>query len=67
MPDGWRLWLEWQRTVAPDNTPEIAALEADSGRFLAYVRAVARRTDLGLEEPIVSIPPRYEKQPLLRR
>jgi SAM-dependent methyltransferase len=67
MPDGWRLWLEWQRTVAPDNTPEIAALEADAGRFLAYVRAVARRTDLGLEEPIVSIPPRYEKQPLLRR
>jgi SAM-dependent methyltransferase len=66
MPEGWRLWLEWQRAVAPHNAPEIAALEADAGRFLTYVRAVGRRTDLHLEEPIVSIPPRYEKHPLLR-
>lgn len=66
MPDGWRLWLDWQRAVAPHNVPEIAALEADAGQFLAYVRAVARRTDLRLEEPIASIPPRYEEQPLLR-
>jgi SAM-dependent methyltransferase len=66
MPEGWRLWLDWQRAVAPDNSVEIAALEADAGRLLAYVRAVARRTDLPLEEPIVSIPPRYEKHPLLR-
>ena len=66
MPDGWRLWLEWQRTVSPDNSVEIEALEADAGRFLGYVRAVARRTELELEEPIVSLPPHYEKQPLLR-
>jgi hypothetical protein len=45
---------------------EIEALEADAGRFLGYVRAVARRTELELEEPIVSIPPHYEPQPLLR-
>lgn len=66
MPEGWRLWLDWQHAVAPDNASEIAALEADGGRYLAYVRAVARRTDLVLDEPIVSIPPRYEKRPLLR-
>jgi hypothetical protein len=66
MPEGWRLWLDWQRAVAPDNASEIAALKADAGRYLAYVRAVARRTDLHLEEPIVSIAPRYEKLPLLR-
>ena len=66
MPDGWRLWLEWQRAVAPDNTPEIAALEADAGRFLGYVRAVGRRTDQHIDEPIVSIPSRYEARPLLR-
>ena len=65
MRDGWRLWLDWQRAAAPDNSVEIAALEADAGRFLTYVRAVARRTDLDLEEPIVSIPPHYEKRPLL--
>jgi cyclopropane fatty-acyl-phospholipid synthase-like methyltransferase len=66
MPDGWRLWLDWQRAVAPDNAPEIAAVEADAGRYLAYVRAVGRRTDLRLDEPLVSIPSRYEKHPLLR-
>jgi SAM-dependent methyltransferase len=66
MPEGWRLWLDWQLAVAPHNSSEIAALKADAGRCLAYVRAVARRTDLYLEEPIVSIPPRYEKRPLLR-
>jgi SAM-dependent methyltransferase len=56
MPDGWEAWLEWQRAVSPDNSVEIEALEADAGRFLGYVRAVARRTELELEEPIVSIP-----------
>ncbi len=66
MPDGWQAWLDWQRAVAPHNAVEIAALEADAGRFMAYVRAVARRTDEPLEEPIVSIPPRYEPRPLLR-
>ena len=66
MPDGWRLWLDWQRAVAPGNAPEIEALEADAGRFLGYVRAVGRRTELELDEPIVSIPSRYERQPLLR-
>jgi hypothetical protein len=56
MPDGWQLWLEWQRAVSPDNSVEIDALEADAGRLLGYVRAIARRTELELEEPIVSIP-----------
>ena len=66
LPDGWRLWLDWQRAVAPGNAPEIEALEADAGRLLTYVRAVGRRTELELDEPIVSIPPRYERQRLLR-
>ncbi|HEX6653331.1 MAG TPA: methyltransferase domain-containing protein, partial [Thermoleophilaceae bacterium] len=66
MPDGWRVWLSWQREVAPDNSVEIEALEADAGSFLGYVRAVARRTGLELEEPIVSITPHYERHPLLR-
>jgi hypothetical protein len=41
MRDGWRLWLDWQRAVAPNNTPEIAALDADAGRLPAYIRAIA--------------------------
>lgn len=66
MPDGWRHWLEWHKLVAPDNAVEIEALEADGGRYLGYFRLVGRRR-LGtqFEDPVVSIPARYEKQPLL--
>src|SRR4051812_32333711 len=32
MPDGWKVWLEWLRAIAPENLVEIAALEADRGR-----------------------------------
>ena len=60
MPDGWRLWLDWQRAVAPHNATEIATLEVDAGRWLTYVRVVARRTDLPLDEPITAVRPRYE-------
>jgi cyclopropane fatty-acyl-phospholipid synthase-like methyltransferase len=67
MPDGWRLWLEWQRTVCPENSVEIAAVEADAGRYLGYVRAIARRrADAKLEAPIVSIPSEYVHKALLR-
>ena len=66
MPEGWRLWSEWSRTVAPDNTVEFQALEADRGRNLGYVRAVGRRcADVKLDEPVVSIPAQYSKLPLL--
>jgi len=66
MPEGWRRWLAWQRAVAPDNRVEMDALEADRGRHLGYVRAVARRTDTAPDEPIISIPARYTAAPLLR-
>jgi len=65
MPDGWRRWLDWQHTASPDNGVEIEALTADAGRYLGYVRAVARRrTDQALDEPIVSIPVPYTEQPV---
>ena len=41
MADGWRLWADWQKAVSPDNATEIDAVEADAGRLLTYVRAVA--------------------------
>lgn len=66
LDEGWRLWLQWQRAVAPDNEPEIRALESDRGRHLGYVRAVARRRgDVVLDDPIVTIPVDYSRQPLL--
>jgi cyclopropane fatty-acyl-phospholipid synthase-like methyltransferase len=45
MTDGWKLWAYWQRAAWPDNTTEIAAVEADAGRYLTYIRAVARRRE----------------------
>jgi cyclopropane fatty-acyl-phospholipid synthase-like methyltransferase len=67
LPDGWQLWLDWHRAIAPDNAAEISALEDDRGRYLGYVRAVARRrADVHLEEPITSVPANYTKRPLLR-
>jgi hypothetical protein len=64
--DGWQLWKRWQQAVSPDNVVEIEALEADRGEYLGYVRAVGRRSDVDLEEPIISIPTSYTRQPLLR-
>jgi cyclopropane fatty-acyl-phospholipid synthase-like methyltransferase len=67
MDDGWRLWHKWHLAIAPDNTIEIEALEADKGRYLGYVRVVSRkRSDVETEEPILNIPSQYTHQPLLR-
>jgi cyclopropane fatty-acyl-phospholipid synthase-like methyltransferase len=67
MPDGWQSWLDWHHAIAPDNEVEIKALEADGGRYLGYVRLVGRRrAEVQLEDPIVSLPAQYTKQPLLR-
>lgn len=72
MPDGWRLWLDWHHAVAPDNAVEIAAVEADAGRFLAYTRLVGRRRanvalmDYCWPDTLRSFPVQYTKQPLLR-
>ena len=66
MPDGWQRWLDWHRVVAPDNATEIKALEEDCGRYLGYARVVGRRSQIPLEEQIVSLPAQYTKAPLLR-
>jgi SAM-dependent methyltransferase len=66
MPDGWRFWLEWHKTICPDNEVEIKALEADRGENLGYVRTVGQRNSQILAEPIMSIPPKYKHRPLLR-
>lgn len=67
MPDGWLRWLDWHRTLYPDNAAEIQALEADRGRFLGYVRAVGRRHEgVAVEEMPTSVVTHYERKPLLR-
>ena len=67
MPEGWQLWLDWHRLVAPDNAVEIKALEADRGSYLGYVRLVGRRQGQAkLADHIVSLPAHYTKKPLLR-
>jgi ubiquinone/menaquinone biosynthesis C-methylase UbiE len=66
LPDGWKLWLDWHRLIAPNNASEINAVEADAGRNLGYVRVVGRRSQSKLLDQVVSLPAEYTKQPLLR-
>jgi len=66
LPNGWQNWVDWLRLIAPDNTVEIRALEADAGRNLGYIRVVGRRADAPLYDPAVSISIQYEQKPLLR-
>jgi len=67
MPDGWQLWLEWHKVIAPDNHSEIEALEADQGKYLGYVRLVGRRQgSVQLADPIETVATQYTKMPLLR-
>jgi cyclopropane fatty-acyl-phospholipid synthase-like methyltransferase len=67
LEDGWQCWSDWLRNIAPDNTLEIAAVEADHGRVLTYVRTIGRRrADISLYDPVASIPANYTKAPLLR-
>jgi SAM-dependent methyltransferase len=67
LPDGWRLWRDWHKLIAPDNHSEIDALDADRGDYLGYVRLVGRRSSKAeLTDQVVSVPAQYTKQPLLR-
>ena len=67
LADGWRLWVDWLRMIAPDNALEIQTLETDAGQHLGYVRVLGRRRpDAAVSEPVVSIPVQYVKKPLLR-
>jgi len=72
MPDGWHVWLDWQRTACPDNTAEIRTVEVDRGRYLGYVRLVGRRqAGVRLEDycwpnTMRSAPVQYTRKPLLR-
>jgi hypothetical protein len=49
MPDCWKLWLEWKkaRVAAGDDSPslqsDIQVLEADQGRYMGFIRMIARR------------------------
>jgi cyclopropane fatty-acyl-phospholipid synthase-like methyltransferase len=72
MAGGWQVWLDWQRSAFPDNGAEIRTLEADRGKYLAYVRVVGRRqAEVKLEDycwpdTMRSAPQQYTKKPLLR-
>jgi SAM-dependent methyltransferase len=67
MAEGWQVWLDWHKTICPDNHAEIKVLEMDQGRYLGYVRMVGRRRyGVKLEDPITSVPMQYVKKPLLR-
>ncbi len=57
MPEGWKVWLEWQKFIAPDNLAEIQALEADAGEYLGYIRCIAQRREDAKLDPILASSP----------
>ena len=66
MPNGWQFWLEWHKVIAPNNQVEIAAVQADEGRYLGYIRLVGRRRgSVKLADQIERIAPQYTKTPLM--
>ena len=67
LADGWQLWADWQREIAPDNLAEIQAVDTDRGDSLGYVRAVGRRRPgVPLDDLVLSVPAQYARHPLLR-
>ena len=70
MPNAAEIWAHWQRKNSPDNTAEINAVEQDAGRYLSYIRMVARRNP-GIElvsycwpDGSFSLPQAYEPHPI---
>lgn len=49
LPDGCKLWLQWERAIdaagANRFPSDVEVLEADRGRYLGFVRMVARRKE----------------------
>ena len=72
LADGWRLWLDLQRAVAPDSQTESMTLEADRGHHLGYIRVTARRRgeaeleDCCWPDTLRSSRDEYTRTPLLR-
>jgi SAM-dependent methyltransferase len=72
MPDGWRVWLDWQLAAQPENQAEIESVKADRGQYLGSFRMVGRRNpdvilqDYCWPDTMKSFPADYEPRPLLR-
>jgi SAM-dependent methyltransferase len=66
MPDGWRRWLDWQRVICPGNALEIQTVETDAGRWIGYLRLVARRAQDAIDPPVLSVPTEYRAVSLRR-
>ena len=67
MAEGWRVWSEWQREIAPENLVEIDAVESDGGETLGYLRVVGRRrVGANVEAPVESMAMPYVGRALLR-
>ena len=49
LPDGCHIWLQWERAIDAAGTnafpSDAEALEADGGRYIGFVRMVARRKE----------------------
>jgi SAM-dependent methyltransferase len=54
LPDGWRHWRDFERATEIAGTGIFSsaaeAIDNDGGRYLGFVRAVARRTDVAADD-----------------
>lgn len=63
LEDGWKFWNDWHLVVAPDNKAELDSLNEDKGKYLGYVRLVARRKQgVQIEAPPLSLPTEYTRK-----
>jgi len=60
LPDGWRHWRDFEKAVEANGNSifpsDAQALEADQGRYIGFIRAIARRTaasSLNLYDPAI--------------
>lgn len=65
MPDGWRIWLDWHKVIAPENRIEIKAIQTDRGRNIGYLRIVGRRNpNAKLADQVDVIQTQYTRKPV---
>ncbi len=61
-PDGWRLWMEFERAIEKSGKgifpSDAEALEKDAGQYIAFIRATARRSalsEMNLYDPTLGL------------
>ena len=62
LPDGWRYWHDFEKALEVSGTnvfpSDAETLDSDHGRYIGFVRAIARRTEvstMNLYDPAIAV------------